>query len=99
MFVVVATFSIKPGHEQAFFDRVRQQAADSLAREPDCHQFDVCHPAGDRSTVLLYEIYSDEAAFKTHLASSHFADFDARVGPWVAGKKVETWVRAEPAGQ
>ena len=96
MFVVTVTFEVKPGHEAAFLARVRRQAEDSLSREPDCLQFDVCRPTGGDDTVFLYEIYSDEAAFQAHMETAHFKDFNAAVEPWVAGKQVQTWLRVAP---
>ena len=99
MFAVTVTFTVKPGHEAAFLERVKRQAAESLSRETDCLQFDVCHPAEGAATVFLYEIYRDEAAFKAHLETSHFKDFDAEAGPWLAAKEVRTWLRAGPAPQ
>ena len=97
MFAVTVTFEIKAGHEAEFLARMTRQAAESLAREPDCLQFDVCRPPEHAGTVFLYEIYRDEAAFQAHLESAHFKDFDAGVGPWVEAKQVQTWQRLAPA--
>ena len=98
MFVVTVRFAVKPEHAAAFLARVKQQAADSLALEADCRQFDVCRQAEPGDAVFLYEIYSDEAAFRDHLASDHFKAFDAEVRDWIAEKTVETWQRAAPGG-
>ena len=94
MFAITVRFSIREGHETQFLDRVRIQARDSLAKEPGCHQFDVCHSAG-ASSVFLYEIYDDEPAFAAHLASAHFLAFDAETRSWVAEKVVERWTVAQ----
>ena len=96
MFVVTVTFDLNPGCEALFLERVRQQARDSLALEPGCHQFDVCSDPERPTQVFLYEIYSDRAAFQVHLESGHFKDFDAAVAGWVADKTVTTWIRDEP---
>ena len=97
MFVVTVTFEIKPGHEAGFLARVTRQAEDSLAREPDCLQFDVCRPAANQGTVFLYEVYSDEAAFQAHIETDHFKDFNQTVESWVAEKHLQTWQRVAPA--
>ena len=93
MFVVTVEFVIHAGQEGRFLARMKQQAEDSLKLEPECHQFDVCRDPDRADTIFLYELYSDEAAFKVHLNSDHFKSFDAEVAKWVAGKTVRTWRR------
>ena len=93
MYVVVVEFSAHPQHAAAFIERVRQQAKDSLRLEPDCHVFDVCLDPERDNFVLLYEVYSDKAAFDTHLQSAHFDDFNQAVQDWVSDKKVSTFNR------
>jgi quinol monooxygenase YgiN len=88
MYVVSVEFITRPEHFEDFVSRVRQQAADSLEFEPDCHLFDVCVDPERNDFVYLYEIYSDKTAFDEHLASAHFRDFDATVSDWISDKKV-----------
>ena len=90
MLLAAVTFEILPERAEAFRDRVRQQADDSL-EEPGCRRFDVWCDTGDCCRVFLFEIYDDRAAFDAHLASAHFRDFDATVAPWVRDRKVELW--------
>ena len=48
MYVVLVEFTLNPEYAQAFRQRVRQQAQDSLREESECHVFDVCiDPARD----------------------------------------------------
>ena len=63
---------------EAFRDRVRRQATDSL-EEPGCRRFDVWCDTGDCSRVFLFEIYDDRAAFV-----KLWADVDALIG-WTTG--------------
>lgn len=88
MYVVIVEFSTQPGTFETFLARVRQQAADSLDLEAECHVFDVCVSVEKDDFVLLYEVYSDRKAFEAHLESGHFQDFDATVREWVSEKKV-----------
>ena len=88
MYVVIVEFTVKIEYVDEFRDRVRQQAEDSLQREAECHVFDVCIDPERPDFVLLYEVYSDSAAFDAHLGAAHFIDFDATVGGWVSDKKV-----------
>ena len=93
MFVVIVEFELCAGHVEVFRERVRRQAADSLEFEPDCHVFDVCIDPEREDFVLLYEVYSDRAAFDAHLASAHFAAFDAEVRDWIRDKRVSVFTR------
>ena len=93
MFVVIVEFTLHPGHAAAFRERVMQQARDSLDLEADCVVFDVCIDPERDDFVLLYEVYGDEAAFEAHLASTHFADFNATVAPWISDRKLLSYRR------
>lgn len=88
MYVVIVEFTLRPEHFADFVARVRRQASDSLEREAGCHVFDVCLDPEQENYVLLYEVYDDRAAFETHLASTHFLDFDASVADWVEDRRL-----------
>jgi autoinducer 2-degrading protein len=74
--VILVRFQLADGQREAFLERVTQNAATSVAREPGCRRFDVLTdmetPANE---VLLYEIYDDAAAFDAHLQAPHFTEF------------------------
>lgn len=89
MYVIWVEFTIQEDKFEAFVERVKQQAADSLALESECHQFDVMIEADN--TVALYEIYTDEAAFQVHLGMQHFKNFDAEVKDWLTNKTVRSF--------
>jgi len=97
MLSVVVRFVIKTGHDTRFLERAVQQAVDTLRHEPECRRFDVCVDPADSHRILLYEIYTSEAAFGEHLLTSHFRSFDADTRGWVEEKAVERWSRVEPA--
>ncbi|MDJ0721973.1 MAG: putative quinol monooxygenase [Desulfobacterales bacterium] len=94
MYIVTVEFVIWPEHVEAFHQAVQKQARHSLTREPDCLQFDVCVDPQARERVLLYEVYTDAAAFKVHMDSAHFTAFDAAVRDWVKGKAIQFWIRS-----
>ena len=98
MYVVAVEFRAVAARAQDFREALCRQARNSLAREPDCHGFDVCQDPGDPAQFFLYELYSDAAAFEAHLASAHFHDFDATVRPWVESKAVRVWTRVHAGG-
>ncbi len=94
MYVVTVEFEVDPGRVADFREAMLKQARDSLAREEACEQFDVCFDPQVPTRVFLYEIYSNEAAFKQHLKSEHFLAFDAKVGGWTVRKTVSVLERA-----
>ena len=86
MFVVTVLFEIEADHVEDFRAAVMRQAENSVSREPDCHRFDVSEDGADPAKFFLYEIYTDEPAFQTHLKSDHYADFNEKTTPWVKNK-------------
>jgi (4S)-4-hydroxy-5-phosphonooxypentane-2,3-dione isomerase len=96
MYVVCVDIDVAPTHWPVFLDAMKSNAAHSLAAEPGCRQFDVCVSDQNPSSVFLYEIYDDAAAFKAHLLSEHFLEFDREVTPWITKKTVRTLNRLAP---
>jgi len=92
MFCVVVRFEVKEGCEAQFRQKVLENAAASLSREPGCRTFDVCEgdQAGD---IVLYELYESESAFHDHLSTPHFKRFDVETSDWIAKKQVATYTR------
>lgn len=97
MFVIAVTFKVAPENAGAFNTLVHAQAKNSLEKEQGCHQFDVCEDPASPGTVFLYELYTDEAAFKHHLETDHFKQFDADVASMVLDKQVSSYTRTYPA--
>jgi quinol monooxygenase YgiN len=95
MYVVTVEFIVEPQQAAAFRREVVANARVSRDKEPDCRQFDVCTIPDDPTTIFLYEVYTNRAAFDAHLATSHFRTFDAAVGSWVVRKTVRIFERIE----
>ena len=87
-FAVVVRFAIDPGARTGFMALLRENARQSVALEPGCRQFDIVEADGPPGDVWLYEIYSDRAAFDTHLKTEHFLSFDAATRGMVMDKTV-----------
>jgi quinol monooxygenase YgiN len=51
-----------------------------------------CCPKDSADSVLLYEIYTDKAAFGEHLKAAHFLSFDAATRSLIKEKKVVEYV-------
>ena len=67
---------INDGGMQTYLDAIKENARESR-KEPGVFRFDVVLPEDAPDTVLLYELYIDEAAHHTHRETPHFKKFDA----------------------
>jgi (4S)-4-hydroxy-5-phosphonooxypentane-2,3-dione isomerase len=90
VYVIVVDFKIKPERLAEFMPLMLENARASRETEPGCRVFDVCVDRKQETSVYLYEIYDDRAAFDAHLESAHFKSFDAAVAPMIAAKVVRT---------
>jgi (4S)-4-hydroxy-5-phosphonooxypentane-2,3-dione isomerase len=96
LFVVIVDFVVHAEQAGQFAVAMAENAEASRTLEVGCIQFDVCRPDNDGTRFFLYELYTDKAAFQTHLQTPHFLSFDAMVTPWVVDKRVQTMTRISP---
>jgi (4S)-4-hydroxy-5-phosphonooxypentane-2,3-dione isomerase len=99
MFAVTVLLEVDGRHLPEFMAEMKKQARNSLEREKGCRRFDICVDAQAPCRVFLYEIYNDRAAFKAHLRTDHFWEFDRRVNDWLVSRKLECWERQESDGR
>jgi len=82
MFGIFATIKIKPDQRDGFVRAIRETAVLSVSGEPGCIRFDVFQDLADENRYILYEVYTDEEAFKEHLATSHAQSAMERSRDW-----------------
>ena len=87
-YVVLVEFRVQAVGIEDFRSLVIANARASAQTEPGCRRFDVVSPTGRPDTILLYGIYDDRAAFDAHIASPHYARFDAASAGLVITKSV-----------
>ena len=99
-FAITVAFAVRPDRRKKFVKLVRMNAAASLKAETGCLRFDVLAPIEKGGPdVVLYEVYTDRAAFDAHLASTHFLAFDQATRDMVTAKTVaEFRIEAPLAG-
>ncbi len=73
MLALFVSLSIRPETRDTFVAGIKAHAEASLEWELGCVRFDVCEDVEDADHFLLYEVYEDEAAFKAHRETEHFA--------------------------
>ena len=82
---LVITLKLKPGKRDAFLPLISENARASARDEPGCQTFDVILPEDSEDTVILYEVYDDDAAFAAHQQSPHYKKFFELRGDYVDG--------------
>lgn len=88
-FGLVVRFTVKPGHEEAFDQLVRQTLAGVRDHEPGTLIY-TCHTVEDRlAQRVFYELYRDRAAFEAHEEQPHVRRFLAQREHHVHGVEVD----------
>ncbi len=95
MFVLQVTIRVKPENVDAFMKKAIENAT-AARKEPGCRQFEVLVDPNDRTKVMLFEIYDDEAAFEAHQQTPHFKKYLAEAVPLLAARERQVWKRASP---
>jgi quinol monooxygenase YgiN len=83
-FAIVATFDIVPGRMDEFLPLLVAHRDRCLKDEPGTVRFDVLRPQNDEHQVMLYEVYTDEAAFQVHWNGPHVARMRAETTGMIA---------------
>jgi quinol monooxygenase YgiN len=96
--VVVAELEVKPERLGEFVALARSFAAECLARERGCRQFQVVRLDTTPHNVLFFEVYEDAAAFDAHRASDHLVRFKAAFPDMVTGERPLRQGRREQEG-
>jgi len=72
MFTVVVQMQVQAGKRADFLAGMAENAASSVRDEPGCQRFDICSVDRNDHRFVLYEHYTDAAAFDAHRAAPHF---------------------------
>jgi quinol monooxygenase YgiN len=64
---IIGTVEVTPGRRDEFLPLLMAHRARCLRDEPGTLQFEVLLPRDDKTKVLIYEVYRDDAAFDAHL--------------------------------
>ena len=91
-YALVVSIRIKPENVDAFMQKLAANAAAARA-EPGCLTFQVLVDPKDRTRVMLYEIYKDEAAFQHHQAQPAFKSYLEEAVPLLAERDREFFTR------
>lgn len=98
MFGLHATFTLSPGHEEAFDELARDTAGRVLDSEPGTLVYAVCRDESRPQVRVFLEIYRDAASFHAHESQPYVQQFLAARGLHLAAEVAVDWLEvAEPA--
>ncbi len=83
--VINAEITTHEGHFDEFMETMKAHAAASR-KEPGCERFDVIVPREAENTLIVYEIYENQAALDAHAGSERFAAYREATAHMVAGR-------------
>lgn len=80
---LIAEFECKPDRVEDFVARTKVHAGLCRANEPGCELFHITRPAQDGNSVILYEVYTDQAALEAHRQTPYMAEYRKDFAPMV----------------
>lgn len=86
--VIIAQLQIDPQHFDAYLKLAKGHAQRSLELDPGCRQFDVMVTDEPRHTLMLYEVYDDDASFQGHANAPRMAEYRAATKGMVVDRKL-----------
>jgi autoinducer 2-degrading protein len=95
-FVLAVGIVIKPDQVGRFMAMLLENARATRETEAGCRTFDVLVDPKDRTRVMLYEVYDDEAAFDAHQRTAHFQKYIAEAVPLLQSRDRYVFHRAAP---
>jgi quinol monooxygenase YgiN len=86
--VRIAELKIAPGHLEAYTRAVRKEMEISVRVEPGVLAIYSVAEKADPTSLRFFEIYSDEAAYQSHLASPHFREYFETTQQMITSRKL-----------
>ncbi len=83
MYVVSVDVFVIPEKIEPFIEAILANAI-GTRQETGNLRFDVSQSNDDPSQFLLYEVYTDQAAFQAHQQTEHYKIWKATVADWMA---------------
>lgn len=80
---LVVTIEFQPAAKAAFLQAMLEHKQRCLATEPGTLQFEVVAPTDSANTVVLFELYADQAALDRHEAGPSLARFRDEAGAFI----------------
>lgn len=79
MYSIFVVIDVAEKDIDAFMNASYGDAEGSVRDEPGCLRFDIHRDTSVATRFYLYEVYTDEAAFQSHLETPHFLKWQGEV--------------------
>lgn len=89
-FIRIAELHIDPAQLDLFAKAARKIGQAATQAEPGCLALFTAADADAPEHVTVFEIYTDEAAYQTHLATDHFREFRETTQDMIRSRKLRT---------
>ena len=86
--VRIAELKIDPEHLQAYTRAVRKEMEISVRVEPGVLAIYSVAEKSDPTSLRFFEIYADEAAYQSHIASPHFREYFETTQHMITSRKL-----------
>jgi autoinducer 2-degrading protein len=94
--VLCVRIRVKPDRVDEFMARVEANGRAARDTEPGCLAFDILVDPNDRTSVMLYEVYTNEAALETHQQTPHFKQYLEQAVPCLESRERQIFRRFAP---
>ena len=74
MITLAVKYQCNPGKSDDVIAALRRMSALVKQHEPGCHAYQISRSNDDPDALLLYELYTDQAALEFHAQTSHFKE-------------------------
>ena len=85
-FVRVAEIEVDPAQREAFISAVKEEMDESVRVEPGVMAIYAVAEKDAPARLRFFEIYASEAAYNTHLESSHFRKYRMTTEPMIRSR-------------
>ena len=87
-YVRVAEIGIDPARLEAYRAALQKEIDASIRLEPGVLALHAVSDKDDPARIIVFEIYADEAAYRTHLETPHFLTYKTAVEAMVVSLKL-----------
>jgi quinol monooxygenase YgiN len=87
-YVRIAELEVDPAHLESFKAATKEVGETSVRVEPGCLILYAVSEKENPGRVIVFEIYRDEDAYKTHVQTPHFKQFRATTDNMVNSRKL-----------
>jgi autoinducer 2-degrading protein len=77
MYILMVRLTVKQDRIDDFIKASIADGTGSVLHEPGCRRFDIIQDETNPRLFAFTEVYNDEAAFKHHMTTPHFKQWDA----------------------